>query len=282
MKISGRTKVVGIFGDPVGHSLSPKMQNAALQACGIDAVYVAFHVGPQSLAAAVEAIRTLGMIGANVTVPHKENVIPYLDRLDPRAERIGAVNTIVHRQGELIGYNTDGVGLIRALQSQFKFNPAAKKVVLLGAGGAARAALCALADAGAAKIILLNRTVEKAEDLVANFARTFPSVEIEAHSLVEEEVLPAVGQADLLINTTTVGLHGEDFDLELIGHLPESGLFFDMVYTAMVSPLQQSAARRGIPFADGRGMLVGQGEAAFALWFDQPAPVGIMEKNVAK
>ncbi len=282
MQLNGTTKVLGIFGDPIAHSLSPRMQNAAIEAADINAVFVPFHVRKVELEAAVAAIRSLGLIGVNVTVPHKEAVMPFLDEIDNEAKLIGAVNTIVHLDGRLIGHNTDGRGFLDSLQSDLSFQPAGKNVLLLGAGGAARAAIVALAQATAARITISNRTFGKAEELRAEFSGLFPDTEFVAEPFEVERLQPHLASADLLVNTTVVGLHGENFSLPLIESLSTSAFFYDMVYAPGLTPLQQAASDRGLAFADGRGMLVGQGGIAFQLWFGVSPASDIMRSVIAK
>ncbi len=209
MQVDGSTVVLGIFGDPVEHSLSPRMQNAAIAAAGINAVYVPFHVEKGAVGAAVAAVRALGLLGVNVTVPHKEAVLPYLDAIDAEAEMIGAVNTIVNRCGRLIGYNTDGQGFLASLRSDLAFDPGGRKAVVLGAGGAARAAVAALAKAGAAAVTIVNRSRDRAETLRETFRGPFPDTELSVCAMDPEKLEGFVLAADLLVNTTTVGLHGD-------------------------------------------------------------------------
>jgi len=274
--------LLGIFGDPVAHSLSPRMQNAAIEAAGLNAVYVPFHIAPTVLANAVEAIRTLGLLGVNVTVPHKEAVLPLLDEVESAAGLIGAVNTIVNVDGRLVGHNTDASGFLKALQGELSFKPRDRNTVLLGAGGAARAAVVALAREGAGQIVVSNRSVDKAKSLKEEFSKSFPDVEMVAVPLRTEKLAPYLATADLLVNTTTVGLHGENFELPLLEQLPSSACFYDMVYASGLTPLQQSARKHGVRFADGRGMLAGQGAEAFSLWFGVEPPFETMRSVIAE
>jgi len=274
--------VIGIMGDPVAHSLSPLMQNAAIEAAGINAVYVPFHVQASAVEPAVMAVRALRLTGVNVTVPHKQAIMPYLDEIDKPARLVGAVNTIVNRSGRLVGYNTDGQGFVRSLRHDFGFLAAGKKIVLLGAGGAARAAAVSLADAGATEVVIANRTVAGAEGLVVEFSTHFPGVRFTSLPLEEDRLKQELNDSALLVNTTSLGLHGEDLPFSVMPSLPKEALFYDMVYAAEPTPLQKAARTHGITWADGRGMLVGQGEAAFRLWFDTPAPAGVMQQKVAK
>lgn len=275
MRLSGRTRVLGIFGDPVAHSLSPIMQNAALQQADVDAVYVPFHVKPSDLGDAVAAIRRLAMQGVNITVPHKETVCAHLDEIEESARLIGAVNTIVNREGRLFGYNTDAGGFLRALAEDLDFNPRDKKVLLLGAGGACRAALVALCHAGAAKVEIANRTASRSESLVKQFFAIFPDTCLEHSGLEADSLKKAAAEVDLIVNTSAVGLKGESFSLPW-QDIDSRTLFYDMVYGHKETPLLQEARQRGHRAVDGLGMLAGQGEEAFQLWTDKKAPAGLM------
>jgi len=274
--INGRTALLGIFGQPVSHSRSPAMQNAALAAAGIDAVYLPLPVAPAELPTAVQALRAFGFIGVNVTIPHKEAVMGWLDAVDPAAKVIGAVNTIVNRNGVLTGYNTDASGFLCSLRSDLGFEPQAKKVVLLGAGGACRAAVVALAGDGAREIVIANRTLDRAASLVTELAPHCPGAHLRASTLDAGDLAEELAVADLLVNTTAVGLHGESFSPGLLAALAPTAGVYDMVYAAQATALLTSAALQRRRVADGRGMLVAQGEEAFALWFGHCPPVGIM------
>lgn len=280
MTISGRTRILGIFGDPVAHSLSPLMQNVALAAAGIDAVYVPFHVRPENLATAVAAIRSLELWGVNVTVPHKEQVAPLLDAIDPAARLIGAVNTIVNRDGVLTGYNTDAPGLLRSLAEDLRFEPAARRILLLGAGGACRAALVALGRAGAAWVGIANRTRSRAEALAAASAEPLAGTTLAPCGLDAMELSALLPQVDLLINTSAAGLKGESFTDFPWHDLAPGALVYDMVYGRGGTPFLRTARARGHRTADGLGMLAAQGEEAFFLWTGQRPPDGVMKARL--
>lgn len=281
-EINGKTLLLGIFGDPVGHSLSPVMQNAALAAAGIDAVYVPFHVKPACLADAVASIRALNLVGVSVTVPHKELIIPYLDELDDGAALIGAVNTVVNREGRLIGYNTDAPGFLTSLQRDLQFDPQGKEVVVLGAGGACRAAVSALAGHGAARIVIANRTEGKAALIAREMSDHFQTTEFVVANLTQSSLKGALSAADLLVNTTSVGLAGESFPGHIVGGLSGRASVYDMVYAASLTPLTQAAREKNLPWADGRGMLVAQGEEAFIRWFGLKPVDGVMHAQVVE
>ena len=280
MRLSGRTRVLGIFGDPVAHSLSPRMQNAALAAAGIDAVYVPFHVTAEKLVDAIQALRALSLWGVNLTVPHKEAVLPLLDRVTDQARLIGAVNTVTHEDGCLVGHNTDAPGFLHALAADLGFVPAKKKILVLGAGGASRAALAALAEAGAATIVIANRTMARARRLCEIFGAFFPGTDFAYTSLGDGDLRQAFAGVDLLVNTSAMGLKGESFAHLPWSFLPEAACVYDMVYVRGKTPLQTEAEKRVHRTADGRGMLVAQGEAAFVLWTGQEPPSGVMADSI--
>jgi shikimate dehydrogenase len=280
MTISGTTRIVGIFGDPVAHSLSPLMQNAALQHAGIDAVYVPFHVVAAQLCDAMRAVRTLGLTGVNLTIPHKEAACALVDVLDPMAELIGAVNTIVNCDGTLSGYNTDGLGLLRAVSGEFGFDFRGKRALIIGAGGAARAAVVALAQAGVAWIGVANRSPERAGHLIASLALRLKGTAFASFTLESGMIARLVDGVDLLVNSSAVGLKGESFALPVEHCVCPDGVVYDMVYGYEPTPLVVSARAAGLNAADGLAMLAGQGEEAFRLWFGVSPPSGVMRATL--
>ncbi|TYO99936.1 shikimate dehydrogenase [Geothermobacter ehrlichii] len=279
VQVSGRTTVLGIFGDPVSHSLSPVMQNEALRQAGFDAIYVPFHVPAARLPQAVDAIAALGLRGVNVTIPHKEAVCTLLDELDDEAELIGAVNTVVNEDGRLKGFNTDGAGLVRSLREDLAFDPRGRRVLLLGAGGAARAAIVALARAGCVHIDLVNRTRSRAEELRFRFQSRFSGTQIATHAL-DDSLRSLLPDSDLVVNTTSIGLRGEafaDFPWDAVsGRLS----LYDMVYRPGGTPLVNQARRLGVRAVDGLGMLAAQGELSFCLWMGRMPPSGVMKRRL--
>lgn len=280
IELSGTTRILGIFGDPVAHSLSPAMQNEALARAGIDAVYVPFHVRPESLPQAVTSLRALEILGVNVTIPHKESVLAYLDEIDPTACTIGAVNTIVNRNGHLVGYNTDGVGLLRSLEEDLGFVPDGRRVLLLGAGGACRAALASLIRAGADWVGIANRTRSRASDLAKEFSEMGAGTSLATFGLDPGELSIPLGRVDLVINTSAVGLKGEAFDEFPWEALVAGASIYDMVYASEPTPFLAKARSRGHRTADGLGMLAAQGEEAFFLWTGIRPPSGVMKRRI--
>lgn len=257
-----------LFAHPAGHSVSPAMHAAAFAAVGLDATYEARDVPPAGLAAAVAGLRHDPWRGANVTVPHKTAVVPLLDHLRATARRLGAVNTIVREGDRLVGENTDLDGFARAL-ADLAAAPAGGRVVVLGAGGAARAVVAALADRGAA-LAIHNRTRARATDLVAHLG-------VPAHVLDDAALADAVAEADLLVQTTSVGMAGGPPGSPLpAGVLPRAGAVVDLVYRPAVTPLLAAALAAGLAVQNGLPMLVHQGAAAFEAWTGRPAPVDAM------
>lgn len=280
IQVKASTGLVALLGHPVQHSLSPLMHNAAFAASGQDLVYLAFDVKSNDLAAALAGLKALGFRGANVTVPHKETVIPYLDAVDQVAARIGAVNTIVNEDRCLKGYNTDGSGFLRSL-GEAGFDPVGKRVVILGAGGAARAVAFTLA-AGRASLVLANRTPERARELagaLAGAGRPAPVV----YRLGDAGMRPEVEAADLVINTTSLGMWPRVEETPLPPDWFRPGQWvYDLVYNPLETKFLASARRRGCLVISGLDMLLYQGAAAFTLWTGREAPVAIMDRVLRK
>ena len=276
--INAGTKVCGVIGDPVRHTLSPAMHNAAIAELGIDYAYVAFHVKTHGLCAAVEGMRALGMRGLNVTIPHKIAVVQFLDELDPLARDIGAVNTIVNDEGKLTGYNTDAAGFLQSLRAT-GFELKNKTVVLLGAGGAARATGFALAQAGS-RITLLNRkaTLSKAAILSGNLERVSGS-KVRAMELNTANLKTVMVEADLLVNATSAGMEPSVNETAVPTDLLKPGItVFDVVYTPYETRLLKDATGRGCTVISGLEMLVRQAALALELWTGKKAPLGVMRE----
>lgn len=277
--LDGKTRVCGLFGFPVEHSFSPAMHNAAFQNRGLNWAYLPFAVEPEHLAKAVQGITALNLAGVNITVPHKQRVIPLLDEIDPAAAQIGAVNTIVNNQGKLVGYNTDGAGFIKSLAEEANFEPRGKRVLLLGAGGAARAVAFSLAMAGCQAIYITNRTTETAKALAR---------ELSQKCGVAAEVLPwglelpaaAVARVDLVVQTTSLGMwpNTQDCPEFPFGALHPGQLVCDLIYTPRQTAFLQQASARGATILNGLGMLLYQGVLAFELWTGHTAPVEVMKE----
>ncbi|MBW2689113.1 MAG: shikimate dehydrogenase [Deltaproteobacteria bacterium] len=278
MQLNGKTEVIGIFGDPVEHSLSPRMQNAAIEASGLNAVYVPFHVTAMQLCDAVSGIRAMALRGVNLTIPHKEAACHLVDELDEQAALIGAINTIVNENGHLKGYNTDGVGLLDALKQGLGVDVSGMRVLLVGAGGACRAALVSLCQRQAAWIGVANRTRERSQSLIEEMATHFSGTAFAEYELAPSLSAECSEPVDLLINTSAVGLKGDAFGFCITDCVKAGGAVFDMVYAPETTPLLHEARERGLSAVDGLGMLVAQGEAAFQLWFGSAPESHIMRR----
>ncbi len=276
------TRVVGIIGDPIAHSLSPAMHNAAFAALGLDWVYVPVRVRSRDLEAALRGVRAMGWAGLNVTLPHKERVVRSLDRLTREARLTGAVNTIVRGPGGLTGHTTDGRGFLAALARERGFRPRGARVVILGAGGSARAIAVALLGAGAGEIAILNRRPRRAAALARHLASGFPRARIESGPLTPERAGEAFAGAGLLVNATVVGMGRTAHRGLPLARLPRRSIVSDIVYRPARTPLLAQAARHGLRTQGGLGMLLYQGAEAFSLWTGRPAPIGVMRRALRR
>jgi shikimate dehydrogenase len=276
--ISAGTKLCGVIGDPVRHTLSPVMHNAAIAAMGLDYAYLAFQVKTAELCAAIQGMRALGVRGLNVTIPHKVAIVQFLDELDPLARDIGAVNTIVNNGGKLKGYNTDAGGFLQALEAG-GFDLKGKKVILLGAGGAARAIGFAMAQ-NDAKITILNRraTLPHAAILGTNLERC-SGTKVEVMALATANLKTSLEGADLLVNATSAGMDPAADETPVPSELLKPGLtVFDVVYAPLETRLLREAAARGCRSTSGLEMLVRQAALALELWSGEKAPLGVMRE----
>ena len=282
-------KRLGIIGYPIRHSISPIFQQAALDFYSLDATYRAWEVEPTSLPGFIEALRSPDTLGINVTVPHKEAVMPHLDYVDDWAKMAGAVNTIVNEGGRLTGHNTDGLGFLRALEEDGHFSPEGRRVLIIGAGGSAKAVALALARRGVAAITIANRTLQRAQRLAGLIeghgtsgpAQTTPKLAAIPLSDASEALERAAAESDLLVNCTTLGMkHGPNEDRSPIParYIPPGALVYDLVYNPPETPLLREAARAGATFLGGLFMLVYQGAASFEFWTGRKAPVEVMLK----
>ncbi len=314
--VDGKTRLVGLIGWPVEHSLSPCMHNAAFDKLGLNWCYVPMPVAPERLGDALRGLAALGFAGVNVTVPHKETVVAYLDEIAPEAQSIGAVNTIVLREGRAIGHNTDVYGFLEALREK-GFAPQGRRAVVLGAGGAARAVVYALASRGS-QVVVLNRSAERAGSLVEALSPALPSASLTAVPLTMETLSKRAAEADLLVNATSVGMWPAESPREAEGRqvsassrlgisrvpapaackcqrlmastfgevdrcpwpedlaLPSRLTVFDLVYSPPRTKLLEKALSAGAKTIGGLGMLVHQGAAAFRLWTGIEPPVEAM------
>jgi shikimate dehydrogenase len=272
------TKRVVLIGHPVAHSLSWAMQQAAFDSLGIDATYEAWDRAPIELADAVAELRTDAFLGANVTIPHKERVVPMVDRLTEEAHNTGAVNTITREGKRLIGHNTDVPGFKVALDRLVGKQKMPRQAVVLGAGGGARAVVYGLITEGFQRIIVFNRHLHRAESMVKHFGRSAAHMELRAMPWHDSIIESELAKTKILVNATSIGLTSDDSPIPaeaLNGDL----LVLDLIYAR--TKLLRDAEAAGCTIADGELMLVHQGAAAFTLWTGQPAPLELMQERLA-
>lgn len=265
--------VYGIFGYPISHSLSPFFQNEAFKALGINGVYLPFEVKPDALQGAAAALRCLGIKGVNITIPHKQAIIPFLDSVEGDAALTGTVNTVLHREGKLIGYSTDGEGFLLSLRLEAGVDPRGKHVVILGAGGAARAVAFRLVQEGVEALYLVNRNKERARTLQEDL-QTRLGFKAACCGFSDPEINEAAANADLVINATALGMYpaaGEcpPFPLDMC---PAGCLICDLVYRPRETLWLKKAGERGLPVLGGLGMLIYQGMLSCKIWTGRMPP----------
>jgi shikimate dehydrogenase len=275
------TKRAGVIGHPLEHSLSPVIFEAAFRAAGIDVSYEKWDTPPDVLAGRIEALRGADFFGANVTIPHKQAVVPLLDGTDDRAAKAGAVNTIVHRDGKLTGYNTDIAGFARSLREDAGFDAKKKRTMILGSGGAARAVALALIDGGAEAIFVMGRKPRNVDAMVVSLKPLTPSgTTISWAYWGDGSYLRMLREADLVVNCTPIGTAGSDVEKEspvVPDRMEPHTTFFDLVYNPAETPFLAAARAAGAKAVPGIGMLVYQAAESFKLWTGQGADVGVMK-----
>ncbi|MEF2245495.1 shikimate dehydrogenase [Paenibacillus sp. IITD108] len=279
--IDSHTTLFGVIGDPIRHSKSPVMMNRAFCETGVNGVYTAFHITDQTLPAFIAGVRAMNIRGVNVTIPHKLQVMGLLDHIDEGAAAIGAVNTIVNDNGILTGYNTDGIGYVRSLKEEAIASLTGKRIVVIGAGGAARGIIYALLQEQPAQITVVNRTVDKAEQLAAAlgvYAKNGAAV-LDARSTDSLQAL--CGEAELVINTTSVGMFPNvDASPLDASWLQPGAVASDLIYNPLQTKFLLDAKQRGCITHGGLGMFINQGAYAFEYWTGKPAPVAAMREIV--
>jgi shikimate dehydrogenase len=276
---------LGVFGDPVEHSLSPQMQNVALKHCKIDMQYVRFHILPNELREAIDLIRKLKFIGVNLTIPHKIAALELVDAADDNVKRIGAVNVVKVEGGKLRGFNTDGRGFARAIREEFSVDLRDLRVMILGAGGAARAIALQCAKENSERLVIANRSLEKAQKLTDELRDFFagpkvlgPVARLQAVPLEEAAIRFQIGNVDLVVNATPVGLNRGDASPIPARLLAPHLMVYDTIYSAERTPLLSAAVEAGARTANGLSMLLHQGALAFEIWFQREAPIEVMRK----
>jgi len=285
-KLSGRSRFTAVFGHPVEHSLSPAMHNAAYAALGLDRAYLAFHVTPETLRAAIHGVAALGLLGVNLTVPHKERALRMMAHLSDEARTLGAINCVVNRSGVLYGDNTDARGLESDLRES-GLELEGKLAVIVGAGGAAAAAVLAAIRLGAGRIVICNRTVARANRLARRFAAYVGTRGGgRAHELIEARGLEALSRsgtlapAALVVNATSLGLKSGPFPPIEYAATPAHCLFYDLIYARELTPFLKPAVALGRRAMDGAGMLASQGALAFELFNETAPPPGLMRATL--
>lgn len=276
--INGETKIVGVIGDPIGHSFSPIINNAAFEHLNLNYKYLAFKVSQDNLTGAIGGANKLGFKGLNVTIPHKENVLVTLDQVDTIAKNIGAVNVIKFHEDEAHGYNTDGIGCLKALEEKTKV--VNKKVLILGAGGASRAISNQLIDSNIESLEIINRDLNKAEALRNDVLKNYSNAQIEINPITE--LKNKIQEADIFINTTPIGMKGYDEQNSPLQaqDIPENIIVNDIVYNPLETPLLKEAKEAGAKTVNGIKMLIYQAAEGIEIWTGKKAPTKIMEEKL--
>jgi len=276
MAISGKTRVCGVIGDPIEHTLSPAIHNAAFNHLNLDFVFLAFRVKAADLENAIQGMRGLGIHGLNVTMPHKSTVISFLDEVDPTVKFLGSANTILNNEGRLSGFNTDGVGALKALREN-GVELSEKKVLLLGAGGAAKAIAFSLAEE-VGGLVVLNRTPGKAKELAAVLGQRFGK-KVVGGPLSSDTIQKNLRDSDILINATKVGMHPHESQTMVEPQWLRSDLtVMDIVYNPIETRLAKDAKAVGAKVINGVEMLIYQGAVSFELWTSRSAPIEVMRR----
>jgi shikimate dehydrogenase len=276
---------VGVLGDPVAHSLSPQMQNAALRECKIDMQYARFHILPNELPEALNLVRQLNFVGVNLTVPHKIAALDHVDDVDPDARRIGAVNTISFNGKTARGFNTDGRGFSRAIRDEFSVDLRDLRVLVLGAGGAGHAIAIQCAKENCERLVIANRNFAKAKQLAEELREFFagpkilgPVPRLQAIAWEEAAIRFQIANIDLIVNATPLGLNSTDPPAIPARLLAPHVMIYDTIYGPGRTPLTAAAIEAGARAANGLSMLLYQGALSFAIWFEREAPIEVMKK----
>lgn len=279
MKVKATTEIYGLFGHPVRHSLSPDMHNSAFEALGLDCVYVAFDIDPENIGDAVHAIKVMGLKGINITIPHKQTIIPFLDEVSPDAMLTGAVNTVKNEGGKLSGFNTDVGGFLRAVREDLDFDPEGGTLFLTGAGGAARAVMSAFCMNGGSRVFITDIVSEKANAMRDEFGKNFEAMTIEALEFEDKNSLgKQLGNSDILVNASPAGMDGVgklDIPLDMLN---DSAVVYDLVYKPVETTLLKTVTSMGFRASGGLSMLLYQGAESFEIWTGMEAPVDVMRK----
>ncbi|HUJ71570.1 MAG TPA: shikimate dehydrogenase [Verrucomicrobiae bacterium] len=276
MHLDGSTSLVGVFGAPIKHTASPAMHNAAFEALKMNWAYLAFQVAPQDLRTALQGARDMGIVGINLTVPHKILALECVDEIDAEASKLGAVNTVAMERGKLRGFNTDGYGFLKAIKEEFNLSIRGKRILVLGAGGAGRGIAVKCALDGAARVVVANRTLTKIVPIAQEIRNT--KTEFLSIALTPDEIRRVIPEVDLVVNATSVGLKdGESLGLGAELFSPRLRVY-DTIYRPAETELLQIAGGAGAQVANGLGMLLHQGAKAFEIWTKRKAPLAVMRR----
>ncbi|MBG1244176.1 shikimate dehydrogenase [Nostoc sp. NZL] len=283
--ITGKTKLLGVIGHPVEHSLSPAMHNAAIAHLGLDYVYLPFPIAPENLEVAIAGFAAIDLVGFSVTIPHKQAIMPLLSEITPLAQTIGAVNTVSRQNNQWVGTNTDIEGFIAPLQTTYQQDWSQKVAVILGNGGAARAVVAGCHQLGFAKIHVVGRNMQRLQEFANSWSNSPISENLQVHQW--EELPKLIPQANLLVNTTPIGMYPKvdesPLSLEEIGNLPKGAIAYDLIYIPKPTQFLQQAEKQGAIAIDGLEMLVQQGVAALKIWLQQETvPVEVMRQALQK
>lgn len=279
--ITGQTQLLGVIGDPIAHSLSPLMHNAALAAMGLDYVYVPLHVTSSNLEPAIAGLAAIEVIGFNLTIPHKQTILPLLSSVSATAQAVGAVNTVWRTPAGWSGTNTDVEGFLSPLRLGDQ-DWSQRTAMILGNGGAARAVVAGCAQLGCAAVRVLGRDAKKLNQFQQSWAASALTIPLYTH--LWSELPDWLNHADLLVNTTPIGMHPYDAESPLpegwLSQLPSTAIVYDLIYTPSPTRFLQQAQQHGLRTIDGLEMLIQQGAAALKIWVQQPAPVEIMRQSL--
>jgi shikimate dehydrogenase len=278
-KITGLTRVYGVIGDPIDHSLSPAIQNSAFQSIGLNAIYVPFRVSGSGLGSAVHGLRALGISGFNVTTPHKTAILRYLDNVDTRAAEIGSINTVLNHAGTLTGFNTDGSGAMAAMRNA-GLSLGGQTLLLLGAGGAARAIAYSIGQSSCS-VTLMNRTTSSARRLAKLLAAKF-GIKAEYAPLTRKAIHGWVDSADIILNASSMGMDAKNTPPIERKWLRRDQWVFDIVYRPLQTKLLRDAISEGARTINGLEMLLGQGAESFAIWTGKEPPTRAMRRALAE
>ncbi|MBH8575020.1 shikimate dehydrogenase [Nostocaceae cyanobacterium CENA369] len=280
VSIAGKTKLLGVIGHPVEHSLSPVMHNAAIAQLGLDYVYLPFPIKSENLEVAIAGLAAVGVVGFSVTIPHKQAIMPLLSKITPIAQAIGAVNTVSRQDNQWIGTNTDIEGFIAPLQTTYQQDWSQKVAVILGNGGAARAVVAGCHQLGFAKIHVVGRNRQKLQQFRSSWGNSTIAEILQVN--IWDDLAKLIPQANLLVNTTPIGMYPKvdesPLSLEEIEKLPSGAIAYDLIYIPKPTQFLQHAQKQGAIAIDGLEMLVQQGVAALKIWLQQEIPVDVMRQ----